>query len=403
MNQLINILCLFIPASTFRRRTRRKLKDKWEKHINTPSNVIKHLNGNPIILWIDHALGGGTEVYSKRQFKLLGNKYNILRMQYFPATELYHITHTRNRNWCFKTNSLDDVYQFCRGINIREIVLNNIVAYKCATDILRFVQSIKERAIPQPQVSFRGHDFHCICPSFNLINCDGKYCATHFDGGCEKCWTQKKLSPDDTSHNVLKSGATTVCEWRRAWGNFFENTADSVILFSEKIADLFTGVYPQTKNKIQIIPHTVRKYKTVKVKPHKEINIAVLGAISDQKGAGVIREMSQHLPKDTNIKIIGTMKNAPDNIFIYGKYNSHKLQRIMQRHKIDLVFIPSIWPETFSYTTSEAISMGLPVACYDMGAPAERVSKYSRGLVLNEISAKQNLTEIINFIKKQRF
>lgn len=402
MKTLINIMCFFIPTPILRRRVRKNLKCIWENYINNPEMVIKHMNGKPVMLWIDHALGGGTEVYSKHQFKILRHKYDIIRMQYFPATELYHITHTRNTNWRFKTNNLDDVYQFCCGINIYEIVLNNIVAYKSATDILRFIQSLKERAIPQPLVSFRGHDFHCICPSFNLINCDGRYCAMQYDDGCEKCWAQKKLGTDDTAHNILKSGATTVCEWRMAWGDFLKNTADSVIVFSEKIADLFTSVYPQIKNKIQVIPHTVHKYKTIKVKPHNEINIAVLGAISEQKGASVIRDMAQHLPVDTSIKIIGTMKNAPKNIFIHGKYNMRNLPRIMQKYKIDLVFIPSVWPETFSYTTSEAISMGLPVACYDLGAPAERVSKYSRGLVLSEISPQQNLAEIINFIKKQR-
>ena len=40
---------------------------------------------------------------------------------------------------------------------------------------------------------------------------------------------------------------------------------------------------------------------------------------------------------------------------------------------IDLFFIPSIWPETFSYTTSEIMSMHMPVAVFPIGAPVERV------------------------------
>lgn len=391
-----------MPTAQTRRFLRKKLKQKWENHINNPKMIIKHLNGNPIILWIDHALGGGTEVYSKQQFKKHKKLFDIIRLQYFPATELYHVTYTKNKKWKFKTRDLDTVYQFCLGLTPCEIVVNNIVAYKSVLNILEFVKKLKNNTIPQPKVSFRGHDFHCICPSYNLINCDGKYCAMHYDGGCEKCWANKKLGANETTHNVLKSGATSICNWRKTWGHFFENTVDSAIIFSKKIADLFIQIYPQLKNKIQIIPHTVRQYKPVYIAPHNEINIAVLGAISHQKGADVIRTMAQHLPCNTNIKIIGTMKDTPDNIFVYGKYKPKNLPRIIKRHKIDLVFIPSVWPETFSYTTSEAISMGLPVACFDIGAPAERVSKYPRGLVLNEISPQKNLTEIINFIKKQR-
>jgi len=45
--------------------------------------------------------------------------------------------------------------------------------------------------------------------------------------------------------------------------------------------------------------------------------------------------------------------------------------------------IPSIWPETFSYTTSEALLLGYPVLCFNLGAPAERVRRYDCGLVVD--------------------
>jgi glycosyltransferase involved in cell wall biosynthesis len=50
--------------------------------------------------------------------------------------------------------------------------------------------------------------------------------------------------------------------------------------------------------------------------------------------------------------------------------------------------IPSIWPETFSYTTSEAILLGYPVVCFDLGAPACRVRTYDCGMVVEDISAE---------------
>lgn len=56
----------------------------------------------------------------------------------------------------------------------------------------------------------------------------------------------------------------------------------------------------------------------------------------------------------------------------------------MENNNIDIVFIPSIWPETFSYTTSEAMMMGLPVACFDMCAPAERVKNLRKNLLLKK-------------------
>lgn len=402
MHFFINIICLGIPVRTLRRYVRTKLKQGWDCYRNKPSIITRHMTQSPVILWFDHILGGGTEVYSKRQFKILNKQYNVLRIQYVPAKKTYHLTHTKNRHWVFKTDNLDTLFEICSSMKVQKIVINNLVGYKNIKDVFNFTLGLKTKITPTPHVSMHGHDFHCICPSFNLINSDGVYCNMKYCDGCEKCWSRKQLAPNRETHNALKSGATTILDWRQTWEKFLITTVDSVVVFSEKIAEIFTSAYPGIKKKITVIPHSVRKYKNVTIKPHDEINIAVLGTISQHKGADVIRKMAQHMPNDINIKIIGTMKDAPENIFVYGKYNPRKLPRIMKKHKIDLVFIPSIWPETFSYTTSEAISMGLPVACFNMGAPAERVSKYSCGLILNEISPQKNLAQIIDFIKTQR-
>ena len=85
-----------------------------------------------------------------------------------------------------------------------------------------------------------------------------------------------------------------------------------------------------------------------------------------------------------------------------GQYDVKDLPSIMQKNLIDIVLIPSIGPETFSYTTEEAMSMDIPVACYNIGAPAERVKNYKNGLIISQIDAQTTLNEIINFVKKRR-
>lgn len=61
-----------------------------------------------------------------------------------------------------------------------------------------------------------------------------------------------------------------------------------------------------------------------------------------------------------------------------------------------MVLIPSICPETYSYTTSEAIYSGYPCISFDIGAPAERIKKHNAGFVIKEISAKS----LMKMIKK---
>ena len=77
------------------------------------------------------------------------------------------------------------------------------------------------------------------------------------------------------------------------------------------------------------------------------------------------------------------------------------LPSLLIEHDIDILFIPSICPETFSYTAEEAMQMNMPVAVFDIGAPAERVRKYPKGLVISEIDAGVAINEITNYFSQQ--
>ena len=398
INVWINLGCAIIPIPAWRRNLRKKLRNRF----NTIERFDAELTGRKIIVWFDHSLGGGTEVYSRKQFAVLNNRYDVLRVQYMPSHGEYHITYTGKKHIKYTTKNLNRFIQMCVTKNIAQIVVNNLVAYKSALDILQIISQMKSQAKPTPFVSVRGHDFHCICPSFNLIDCDGNYCCQRYKSGCEECWACKRLAQQTKVHNALKSGATTIASWRDAWGKFLANTADEIILFSDAIRPIFLAAYPDIKNKIKIIPHDVTNYRSVNIKPHTEINIAVLGNLCLQKGEKVIQEMATMLPDGVNIIVVGKARNLPQNIKATGPYKQSALPRIMERNKIDVVFIASVWPETFSYTTSEAQSMNLPIVCYDMGAPAERVKQYKNGLVLCQINPQENLKQIIDFVRQLR-
>lgn len=68
----------------------------------------------------------------------------------------------------------------------------------------------------------------------------------------------------------------------------------------------------------------------------------------------------------------------------------------------DVIFISSICPETFSFTTVEAIAMNIPVACFDLGGRADHVRKYKRGLVISKQDAKTALDQIMDLVVRAR-
>jgi glycosyltransferase involved in cell wall biosynthesis len=59
-----------------------------------------------------------------------------------------------------------------------------------------------------------------------------------------------------------------------------------------------------------------------------------------------------------------------------------------------------VWPETFSYVTEEAMDMGLPIACFDLGAPAERVRGYAKGVVIERIDARAALDAMLGWARR---
>ena len=72
----------------------------------------------------------------------------------------------------------------------------------------------------------------------------------------------------------------------------------------------------------------------------------------------------------------------------------------MYVYDIDMVFVPSVCPETFSYTAQEAMNMQMPTAVFNLGAPAERVKQYEKGLVISQISAEKALRKMLAWVKQ---
>ena len=84
-----------------------------------------------------------------------------------------------------------------------------------------------------------------------------------------------------------------------------------------------------------------------------------------------------------------------------GKYRREQLPRLVLENDIDLFFIPAVWPETFSYTTSEIMAMNMPLAVFDIGAPAERVKDYARGAVLPLGASPAEILESLKALAKR--
>ena len=112
--------------------------------------------------------------------------------------------------------------------------------------------------------------------------------------------------------------------------------------------------------------------------------IGVLGNIGYHKGAAVLRDLSQMLDRSGVAKLV--LLGQLDPIFtlaasatVHGGYQRADIPALVARYGITDWLIPSIWPETFSYTTHEALATGLPVWCFDLGAQGDAIRQSLHG------------------------
>jgi len=69
-------------------------------------------------------------------------------------------------------------------------------------------------------------------------------------------------------------------------------------------------------------------------------------------------------------------------ISVTGPFENDECVALLRAQDADCGFLPSDIPETWCYVLSELWRAGLPVAAFDIGAPAERIRATGRGTLL---------------------
>ena len=71
-----------------------------------------------------------------------------------------------------------------------------------------------------------------------------------------------------------------------------------------------------------------------------------------------------------------------EGVTVTGPYAAQDLDELLEATAPHVVFLPAIWPETWSFVLTAALHRGLPVVAFDLGAPAERLRRLGRGHIL---------------------
>lgn len=354
--------------------------------------------GKYAVLYITNDWGGGSENYLQKacdSHREQGNNVYILRYSKGKYA-LYLCFEGETRKYYLQ--SVGELLKYSSTIFLDEIVINQLTLYPNLLGTLKQIEQMKETY--GAKLTMLVHDYYALCPSFTLTSVEGKFCRDAKGESCNQCFQKWKFDE--------LTGCRDVTQWRKAWDSLLSK-CDEIRCFSNDTLQRVQTIYG-TEKTYTLIPHKVDYLRPIRKdkKTSQFLNIGILGALNTHKGAEAVQSIL-HVIRERNlaIRIVligfldGVRIKADSHFVCTGKYKIQDLPRLIVENDIDLFFIPSIWPETFSYTTEEVVKMDMPLVTYNIGAPAERVSQYEKGLVINLDETPEVVIEkMISFQKR---
>jgi glycosyltransferase involved in cell wall biosynthesis len=349
------------------------------------------------ICYFDHSCGGGANQYLNNLINTKKDSISyIVRVGTKPGWYKINVV-SGMQSYERELPSIEHVEEFLLSRKLTMIVINNLYLYPSVLKTLELIVAIKRKR--KIKLVMNIHDYFSICPIFCLLDENNRYCGLTGFKSCDTCNYLETRKPE------LHGIDSDIFAWRKAWGGFLRE-CDSIIAFSNDSKNIMETIYGELPQ-ITVIPHTVDYiHPLVKVsKSTKTLNIGFVGHIINCKGLDIMHDMIEIVEgdfSDVRMVLIGST-DLPIKSPVFtqtGRYNLNDLPILTLEHDIDIFFISSVWPETFSYTTQEIIEMNMPIACFDIGAPAERVKGYDKGFIIPEMTAQCAVEAIIRWSER---
>lgn len=334
----------------------------------------------PIAIFVAHSLGGGAEMALEQEiagrFATSSDPLVILRV---GGPALWRIE-LRGPRFSVAGDVSEDTLlgELLKPLTRRVVIYSCAVWARNAADLPNTLLQLANGH----RLELRIHDYFIISPSWTLLGRDGRYSGI------------PELDCSDPAHAFKASNIDKKLshrEWRNNWGRVVSKAA-SITAFSASSAALIEEAFPEAHEKITVSPH--RMLTRPRPLAPGGNSIGVLGGINRAKGGAVLTRLAHISTRPIAVigKLDGRFTLQPPHR-VHGSYATREISSLAEVYDVGLWFIPSIWPETFSFATHEALATGLPVACFDLGAQAEAARAAPNGHVL---SASPDETSAIN-------
>lgn len=329
---------------------------------------------SPVSIFLAHSLGGGAEQYLQARIAdELAQAPGVLVLRVGGARRWQLELITPEGVVSGGTDEFAFIETLLEPLRARNIVYSCGVGDRDPVDLPGSLVGLRRG--PQDRLEVLFHDYFPLSPSYCLLDDAGRYRGPPQVGDPNRTHTHRR--PD--------GACVDLAGWRAAWGALIA-AADRLVVFSQDSRRLVAQIYPASAPKILLQLHALISQvpRIASPAPGQAPVIGVLGNIGAQKGAAVVQAMAARW--NAQLVVVGHIDPTfalPPGTPVHGHYRVADLDQIAARYGITCWLIPSIWPETFSYTTHEALATGLPVWGFHLGAQGEALIKAENGHVID--------------------
>jgi len=254
------------------------------------------------------------------------------------------------------------------------------IVYSCgvgAQDADRLPDLILRLADGRP-VEVLFHDYFPISPSYNLLDADRVYRGV--PTGAATPGPAHRYRRGDGKMVPLK-------RWQEGWARVLA-AAERVVVFSTSSWDIVAEAFPEARDRIVVEPHALPwPVPPLSMPAEGPVTLGVLGNIGPPKGARLLQAIAAACRSDGAARLVVLGRVDPNfplgrGAAVHGPYDRRDIGALAARYGITCWLVPSIWPETFSYTTHECAATGLPMIGFDLGAQGDVLRAVPGGVAL---------------------
>jgi GT2 family glycosyltransferase len=322
-------------------------------------------------LIIDHQLGGGAVKTLNEEVQSDKKVLNLIVTR-LDGGEINLIVKFRNIKEIFYQGKTETIFEILRVLGVRKLLINTVAFTGDTKNTLNLILRLQSEF--SLETEFRLHDYHSICPSLNLLNSKGVFCDVPNTDVCKKCLP--------SNLNTTEKNAPDVESWRSLWFQVL-SSCSLITTYSQESCQRFIKVFPELHERITVQRHSVEKIvapvpRSNRLPSLDQLRIGVVGNLNLAKGSQVVIDLARtisHSQGGSVIFVFGSVQGVPSGLPIagLGPYSyPWDLYTKFRYHDLDVLLLPSIWPETYNLVSDELADMGIPIVMFAIGAPYER-------------------------------